>query len=43
MMENHSYDNLLGFLEAPYGTLNEEKYCNWYDGEIYCTKKGAKF
>ncbi|KRX06262.1 Alkaline-phosphatase-like, core domain [Pseudocohnilembus persalinus] len=34
---------MLGFLEAPYGTLNEEKYCNWYDGEIYCTQKGAKF
>ncbi len=25
-MENHSFDNMLGYMEAPYGTLTGEEY-----------------
>lgn len=42
-MENHSYDNMLGYMPAPIGTLNENKYCNEYEGNQYCTSPGANF
>jgi len=31
-MENHSFDNMLGFMEAPIGNLPEDKLCNEYNG-----------
>ncbi|KRW99876.1 hypothetical protein PPERSA_10995 [Pseudocohnilembus persalinus] len=41
-MENHSFDVMFGFLEG-IGELNEKKYCNTYDGQEYCTRKGADY
>lgn len=43
VMENHSYDNMLGYMDAPIGSLNEEPFCNETKGKKYCTSKGADF
>lgn len=42
-MENHSFDNMLGYMPSPIGTLNEETYCNSYKFKKYCTEKGADY
>lgn len=37
VLENHSFDNMLGFMPSPIGTLNEEVHCNTTDdGTEYC-------
>lgn len=41
-MENHSFDNMLGYLEG-IGDLNENEYCNEFKGFKYCTRKEAAY
>lgn len=41
-MENHSFDVMFGFLDG-IGELNENKYCNEYNGNTYCTQQGADY
>lgn len=36
MMENHSYDNMLGMMNEPIGNLKEKKNCNTYNNTDYC-------
>lgn len=42
-MENHSYDNMLGYLDAPIGTLKDKPFCNDAYGRKVCSKPGADF
>lgn len=44
-MENHSYDHMLGFMDEPIGTLQDEKnrLCNEAKDFTYCQRPGSAF
>ena len=42
-MENHSYDNMLGYMDSPIGDLKDEKFCNTHSNIDYCFRLGAKY